>query len=402
MSDMARWRSFDIVGANYTRIQAAMHAFFEQPTAPLLERVRLRFNADYGSADYPYAESANWFKESLEHAEEMRFSEFLSGLPSLKHLTLGGAVIVWETLHLQSSLTILELARISPSSGPSYAQFKRIVNNLPHLRELALWQAGPTGKHAEWENEPLELPSLTTLTLKKLKPEYLDALVFRMNMPSLTSLELDSIGSQDDPLVFDTFIQPHPIMHCSIFSKLESLAIREVSCDDETVDDAYVTLNSLKDLEAIYGDWAEALGVEPFRCPKLESLTVFTIPEEFDAVLKRRKEQGKPLSLLQYQYGSLSTRERNRLLQYVDQIKRHDWVNPDPEIFEEEEEESDDDDDQEEDENDDEEDEDEDEDDEEENEDSDVEIPVYTAKRTKQTARRTVFPRYSNILDCME
>jgi hypothetical protein len=126
---------------------------------------------------------------------------------------------------------------------PSWSEFSRILKESPRLTNLELCCSGPAKPFTDWLNEPIELPSLETLSLTSFDPIYVSSLFRPLSMPNLTKLSLNLHGSDCSEFIRQLTITPR-----SVLSRLQYLNIADLACDSSTINAMYDQLTNLKSL----------------------------------------------------------------------------------------------------------------------------------------------------------
>jgi hypothetical protein len=104
--------------------------------------------------------------------------------------------------------------------------FSRILRESPRLTKLTLDHSGPAKPFANWQDEPIELPSLEQLALANDDPTYVSSLFRLLYMPNLKNLSLHLFDGDYSGFVRQLAMPPR-----SVLSRLQCLEIEELSCD---------------------------------------------------------------------------------------------------------------------------------------------------------------------------
>ncbi|KAF9524899.1 hypothetical protein CPB83DRAFT_885918 [Crepidotus variabilis] len=129
-------------------------------------------------------------------------------LPQLKHLSLRGVHVDWDSLAdiiqaSRSGLSTFELASHSKDVRPSMSQFHKILQSTPDLQTLSVIGTGPEGPGSETDSahnyEPVHLPQLRDVTVGYRTETGGRSLLHFLDAPNVTSFVLEDTTYPADP-----------------------------------------------------------------------------------------------------------------------------------------------------------------------------------------------------------
>lgn len=313
-----QWKGFDLSVSHYLLMQHALEVFASCPGAPILEVFGL----------YHYEEADDELESFIpEKFKEQNFVLFQNNVPKLKEVALWGVHLNWERTTFLSGLRSIELAYHAPDVRPSYRDFLRILKSSPQLHTLALCQSGPAGMPVEWlasvqqDHNPDEriteslltanLPSVESLVLAFLPPDYVLALHEWLRVPNVTELALDFDHDEYAPVV-DRFAEPAPGTSKALFAGVEALKLSGLPCArTAAIVKAAGALQRLRQLiinfTHVEYTWFDLLtapekiagaGIAPGTVffPRLEAVSITALEgREVREIVEKRMAAGKPL-----------------------------------------------------------------------------------------------------------
>ena len=314
------WRSLELMVSDYAPMHAALTRMGACPGAPMLEVLELYHYEDdeEGALAFTPAE-----------LREQDFVLFRGDAPRLAHVALWGVHLDWARSTFLSGLADLELAYHAKDVCPPFRDFARILRDSPALDTLTLCASGPAGGPVEWLESVLgpdamqteegvapeastviSIPSLESLVIAFIDPDYTKQLLERLQLPKLASLALD-FEEADGTTLLQALTRPSQLTGKSILSGLRALKIAGVQCDDSAaITEVYASLANLETLnlhfEFVSLRWYDVLitqwesvassNRDPLL-PKLDNLTTTSLSgKEMRRLIEARKAMGKPLT----------------------------------------------------------------------------------------------------------
>ncbi|KAF5371308.1 hypothetical protein D9758_004269 [Tetrapyrgos nigripes] len=191
-----RWRSFHLkVRDNECRIQARQALAHDCGPAPNLETLQL-----YHFQDYEDAEDL-W--NTIQTPPRMLFRNIV---PNLRHISLVGVNLPWQSSPYLAELESLELALHPNGIRPPYECWEMMLRS-PNLKNLSILYSGPREPEANnltlmWpapdSSRRITLTPLRHLRLVDLDPEYLISTLELMYLSKVQKLELDLVQEDAD------------------------------------------------------------------------------------------------------------------------------------------------------------------------------------------------------------
>ncbi|KAJ7175813.1 hypothetical protein C8R46DRAFT_70508 [Mycena filopes] len=268
MPHVAQWRVLEVSANFYTYMYELLSRLAKVPAAPLLEELGL----------YNYEESEI---EEVEHFEPAALCEaflpFHGNAPKITHVAFWGVHIAWEAaLPMLQGLREIELAYHTRDVRPSFETFRAMLEGSPEIELLSLCFSGPVG-----DMEVVEVPSLRTLVLCYLEPDFVQPFLAALVLPGLDELNVDLV-EEDFTDFAKQLAEPARGQTRSLLAGLTTMKLTGLQCNDDTCAVVMAQLEGLKRLhlncEGEEGRFFELLtqlkGSAPLYCPKLESLRV--------------------------------------------------------------------------------------------------------------------------------
>ena len=203
---IARWKSFTILTDTWEPMYTALSLInpsITQYGAPQLQALSLMRCNDYVSFSRRF---------QPRHLRDLGFlapyttKSRKNLLPRLKHLSLRGVHVDWDSLSdllLDSSLSTLELASHPKDVRPSMSQFHKLLSSTPSLRSLSVIGTGPEGPGSEEDSahnyESIHLPHLNKVTMGYRTETGARSLFHFLDAPNATSLTLEDTSYPADP-----------------------------------------------------------------------------------------------------------------------------------------------------------------------------------------------------------
>ena len=319
---VGQWKAFELMVSQYHLMKYALDIFAKCGPALILESLGL----------YHYEDSEEVETFSPAEYKEQDFVLFDNSVPKLKEVALWGVHLNWEKTTFLSDLHDIELAYHALDVRPSYRDFLRMLKTSPKLHTLTLCQSGPVGLPVEWlqsmratdsEQSPdtassesplsISMPSIENLVLAFLSPEYVLALLDRIQLPNVTSLALDFEQDEYTPVI-DRLSEPASGSSKSLLSGVEALKLSGLPCaHPPTLVKAAAALQNLKQLSVNFNHvdyfWLDllmtpdTLSVENVAItpgttffPRLEAISITALDgSTVRDLVAKRKERGKPL-----------------------------------------------------------------------------------------------------------
>jgi F-box-like len=221
---VTRWRKLRVLVDQYIYMYEVLRRLARCASAPLLEILRL-YLIDYDLIRRPTF-----------------FVPFRGNTPSLSLVSLVEVHVAWSSSLLRD-LVEFEMARHAMDVRPSWVDFSRILRDSPRLACLRLYGSGPAEPVTDWQDEPIELPLLESLSLTNDNPIHVSSLFRLLSMPNLKKLSL-RVGRVDDPEFSRQLVRPPR----SVLSTLQSLNIAALPSDSSTIDAMYEQLTNLESI----------------------------------------------------------------------------------------------------------------------------------------------------------
>ncbi|KAJ7044072.1 hypothetical protein C8F04DRAFT_991258 [Mycena alexandri] len=290
MPHVHNWRVLEVSANFYTYMYELLSRLAKCPAAPLLEELGL----------YNYEESESEEVETFEPAHLAEaFLPFQGNAPKVTHVAFWGVHIAWEAaLPMLQGLREIELAYHTRDVRPSFETFRAMLDASPEIELLSLCFSGPVG-----DMEVLEVPSLRTLVLCYLEPDFVKPLLGALVLPGLEELNLDLV--EEDFTDFATQLaEPARGQTRSLLAGLTTMKLTGLQCNDATCAVVMAQLEGLKRLhincegeeERFFTLLSQLKGSAPQYCPKLESLRVEGVEgSELRKLVATRKTAGAPL-----------------------------------------------------------------------------------------------------------
>jgi len=264
---VSHWRVFSLAVSAYVLMNTALVELSKCPAAPMLEVLQLYDHSENEEVD---VFEPSQFKDQL-------FVIFKGNAPKLTTVALWGVHLNWAESRFLTGLVDLELAYHAKDVRPSFKDFARILRESPDIHTLSLCQSGPAGGPVDWlasivdqrsdhpsqevPNTPiatLSLPSLKSLVLAFLEPDYATSLIERLAIPNLTSFAIDLEDQSCDDFL-KAITRPSPATGKSLLAGLEALKISGLPCEDQRViADVYAATSNLKSLNINFAYSSEA------------------------------------------------------------------------------------------------------------------------------------------------
>lgn len=169
--EVEHWRTFELMVSQYELMQIALTYLANAKSAPLLEELRL----------YHYEDSEEREEFVPAPFRDQGFVLFGNNVPRLREVALWGVHLSWEKTTFLTGLEELELAYHPKDVRPSYRDFLCMLRASPKLQTLTMCESGPKGMPAEW------LQSLQENPLPDTNP---DEPLLDIALPSVKSLVL--------------------------------------------------------------------------------------------------------------------------------------------------------------------------------------------------------------------
>jgi hypothetical protein len=188
-SHLEQWKSFELAVSHYLLMQHALKVLATCPNALALESLAL----------YHYEESEESDHFPIPGMKGQDFVLFGNNVPKLKEVALWGVHLNWERTTFLSGLRDIELAYHALDVRPSYRDFLRILKSSPELHTLTLCQSGPAGMPVEWLESMRQgadgqvLPDTTSDALLSISVPSIENLVLAFLPPDYVLALLDRI-----------------------------------------------------------------------------------------------------------------------------------------------------------------------------------------------------------------
>ncbi|KAG7088214.1 hypothetical protein E1B28_012231 [Marasmius oreades] len=179
---------------------------------------------------------------------------FENEIPNLKHLSLIGVNLPWNSPYLQG-LHSLELCLHPENIRPDYTDWHNMLTRSPELKSLFLHYSGPKFREVKWPSMPdIVLPQLEYLGFVDLEPDYLQAITATLQVTNVARLKLELGDADDETFFYNNWLKsistPTPR-----FQSLTSLTITALQCDDPSLKLFLGTLPELTELELKHSVW---------------------------------------------------------------------------------------------------------------------------------------------------
>ena len=312
--EISRWRTFTYRRHPKRDLESLMSRLEELPEARLLESFRILYSSGYEAQHFSTASNRTCIP-------------FHGHAPKLKEAVLWGVNVDWDSSFFHG-LRRLEMASyLLRFFRPSYVTFVQMIKSSPKLHTLALSFAGPNLLDS-MDADFLTIPSLRNLLLQTDHPQYVAALVQRLNLPNLHTLGLNLVAGD-----YSSFIRalstPGHGQTQSLLQTISCLTIFGLSCETaSSVELLLAQLVALKTLqiESLYPQ-ENATIVEKLTmpaatrsespnssdevfCPKLEELAVSEWNgEKLRAIINARRNAGVPLKKMVIRKSALSMQD---------------------------------------------------------------------------------------------
>ncbi|KAJ7784610.1 hypothetical protein B0H16DRAFT_304076 [Mycena metata] len=290
MPHVHNWRVLEVSANYYTYMYELLSRLAKVPGAPLLEELGL----------YNYEESESEEVDTFEPAHLAEaFLPFQGNAPKVTHVAFWGVHIAWEAaLPMLQGLREIEFAYHTRDVRPSFETFRAMLEASPEIELLSLCYSGPVG-----DMEVLEVPSLRTLVLCYLEPDFVKPFIGALVLPGLEELNVDLV--EEDFTDFATQLaEPARGQTRSLLAGLTTMKLTGLQCNDATCAVVMAQLEGLKRLhincegeeKRFFELLSELKGTAPQYCPKLESLRVEGVEgAELRELVATRKTAGAPL-----------------------------------------------------------------------------------------------------------
>jgi hypothetical protein len=123
---------------------------------------------------------------------------FHGNAPRLENVILDDVVVDWSLFH-----DLVEL-NLMAALGDVQAMLGRLLRESPRLTDPSLKYSGPAEPFTDWQDDPIEQPSLETFSIMYYDSRYVSALFRRLSMPNLKKLSLELHGANADYSEFIT------------------------------------------------------------------------------------------------------------------------------------------------------------------------------------------------------
>ena len=314
-----RWRTVEVSVSEYHHMYVFLNAVSDPsiPAAPQLTSLELYHHEEteeFDSFGYP--------------SMSKHLTLFGGSAPLLTRLVLWGVHVDWNQPWIASAskLTDLELAFHPEDVRPTWAQFASILRGASALEKISLRLSGPFGDPSEWLiestpespadlNAPLQLPRVTDFIFAFHSQARAIGLLHKLYLPTLKNLVLDFDNGDYTEFVHE-LAKPATSLSLpsakeqprSLLSKLETLKIAGLPCQNDCVEVLYRELQNLTSLNISLSYLPEEFlsllgspgtGRHEMWLPRLVTLYVSgTSSEVFREVVQKRKDAGVPLNSL--------------------------------------------------------------------------------------------------------
>jgi hypothetical protein len=263
---------------------------------------------------------------------ESAFVPFHGNAPRLSYVNLDDVVIGWSSSLLRDLVGFeLHLCAVEMDMRPSWVEFSTILRGSPRLTSLTLSWSVLTEPFTDWQDEPIELPSLEYLALSNEDCTDVPSLFRLLSMPNLKKLSLHLRGREPDNSEFIRQLATPPR---SVLSGLQHLKITNGPCDSSSINAMY---EQLTNLESIYLDSISTdrlfltTLIESFSgtlyCPNLTKITTRAIPgDEMRSFIAMRGMARIPVKrLAMNEHDALNEEDERWLRENVQSFGRFRW-----------------------------------------------------------------------------
>ena len=234
MPHVGHWKSFVLSVSYYFPMLYALQTFAKCEGAPMLEALAL----------YHYEDSDDIDEFHPTQYKDRAFVLFHNNLPKLRQVALWGVHIDWKKSTFLKNLHELELAYHTLDVRPGYKEFLRMLETSPQLQTLTLCQSGPAGMPVEWlasvqENSgsngiPDSFYSVTLPSVENLVLAFLppDYVIALLDRMHMPNVTSLALDFEDDEYrpVLDRLCEAGPGNSKPLLASVEALKLSGLPC----------------------------------------------------------------------------------------------------------------------------------------------------------------------------